>query len=140
MFPHVVGLQLHHEGLHLSSAPFQCTSQLDALRPHTGCPRVRSSQQTPPACVSGLVADVAATGLPAGEILTQMDSGKIRNKLLKDANERKRTWNSYMIMLVDDRLVPRWKDSTIDSQGFLEAVVRSARDEMNEKDAAKAGK
>ena len=82
----------------------------------------------------------AATGIPAGEILAQMDSAKIRNKLLKDTNERKRTWNSYMIMLVDDRLVPRWKDSTIDSQGFLEAVVRSARDEAAEKGAAKPGK
>lgn len=81
-----------------------------------------------------------ATGLPEGALLETMGSDKLRNKLLKDANEKKRTWKSHSpVVLIEERHVPRWRDSTIDSQGFLEAVVNSAQEEQAMKLPAGSG-
>ena len=82
-----------------------------------------------------------ATGLPEGELLETMGSAKLRNKLLKDDNEKKRTWKSHSpVILVEERYVPRWRDPTIDPQGFLEAVVNSAQEERSKKKPAGNGR
>ncbi|MAJ47015.1 MAG: hypothetical protein CBC35_07170 [Planctomycetes bacterium TMED75] len=79
----------------------------------------------------------SATGLPEGSLLEKMGSDKLRNKLLKDANEKNRTWRSHSpLVLIEERNVPRWRDPTIDSQGFLEAIVNSAREEQMQKQPA----
>ena len=59
-----------------------------------------------------------------------MSSPKIKNKLQRDEQDKKRTWRSHNpVILIDQRHVPRWKDPGIDSQGFIEALILSASEE-----------
>ncbi len=71
-----------------------------------------------------------AAGLPAAEVFATMSSPKIKNKLQRDEQDKKRTWRSHNpVILIDQRHVPRWKDPGIDSQGFIEALILSASEE-----------
>ena len=71
-----------------------------------------------------------ATGLPAEDLFATMSSSKVRDKIAKDEQDKKRTWRSHSpVILIDGRHVPRWRDSGIDSQGFIEALIASAREE-----------
>ena len=71
-----------------------------------------------------------ATGLNGAKLFALMASPKLKAKLSRDENEKKRTWRQHSpAILIKGRYVPRWRDPNIDSQGFLEALVISAQEE-----------
>jgi hypothetical protein len=80
-----------------------------------------------------------ATGLSGAKLFALMSSPKLKTKLTRDENEKKRTWRQHSpAILIEGRYVPRWRDPNIDPQGFLEALVISAQEEQASA-AAEAG-
>ncbi|MEE2682007.1 MAG: DsbA family protein [Planctomycetota bacterium] len=72
-----------------------------------------------------------ATGLPGAKVFAMMASPKLKSKVARDEADKKRTWRNHSpAILVRGRHVPRWRDPNIDSQGFLEAVITSANEEI----------
>jgi protein-disulfide isomerase len=69
-------------------------------------------------------------GVDEATVLAEMKSPKVSSRLARDMADKYATWSKHLpVIVIDDRLVPRWSSDEVPAEELLSRIISSARRE-----------
>ena len=86
---------------------------------------------SPPAAEDQLTQEAAdLLGIDQAQLLEVMNSPKISTRIARDMSDKRSTWSKHLpVLVIDDRLVPRWASDRMESDELIAKIVSHAHQE-----------